>query len=106
MPLATSALLTIGGLVLWIASFIVVMRANPADRIPFWGNPPRVPGRAYGMRALAILPVGFGATMMGIHVSGTPIAPIAVLFALGLPLLLVPVHNRRVARSDRPTDPR
>ncbi|WP_431801682.1 hypothetical protein [Microbacterium sp. bgisy203] len=97
MPVIAYVLIVIVGVALWTASLVVVSRANPEDLIPFWRNPPHVPGKALALRVFGILLVVGGATTGGSQYPGSPLPIIAVVLGLLLPLLLVNLaHNRRV----------
>lgn len=85
----------VAGNVLFVASLINTVRANPARRIPFYRNPPIIPAGSIGMRS-----VGAGLLVFGAVSLSSMLGPwsLAIVFAgPTLALIVIPIHNLHLA---------
>lgn len=88
--------LAIVGAALLLWSIAATVRANSTTRIPYWTRPEVIPRGSIITRSLGIGLIVFGAVTT-VSPGGYWISALVVL--LFLPgLIMIPVHNRRVAR--------
>lgn len=85
-----------GAMLLW--SIAATVRANSSTRIPYWTRPEVIPRGSIITRSL-----GVGLIVFGVITAASPgdywaAALVVLLFLPGL--IMIPVHNRRVAQSD------
>ncbi|CAO1653922.1 hypothetical protein NYA9BBAC_02635 [Salinibacterium sp. NYA9b] len=83
-----------GAMLLW--SIAATVRANSSTRIPYWTRPEVIPRGSIITRSL-----GVGLIVFGVITAASPggywvAALVVLLFLPGL--IMIPVHNRRVAR--------
>lgn len=82
------------GAVLFYASLIRTIRANPDVRIPFYRNPPTIPVGSIGMRS-----IGAGLLVFGGAALTTVFGTWIVTGVVGVPLIsltVITVHNHRL----------
>lgn len=97
--------LAVVGAALWWWSIHLALLAYPRERVSYWANPRRAPGRAVASRAVGIGLTVLGVGMMPRLIETEPWA--AALFAGGAIIVLIWVpyviataaHNRRVVTS-------
>ncbi|MEL0625791.1 hypothetical protein V6245_02400 [Salinibacterium amurskyense] len=90
--------LAIVGAALLLWSIAATVRANSTTRIPYWTRPEVIPRGSLIARSLGVGLIVFG-TVTTVSPGGFWVSALVVL--LFLPgLVMIPVHNRRVARSD------
>ncbi|MEZ3161966.1 hypothetical protein AB1K54_15735 [Microbacterium sp. BWT-B31] len=97
MPLPILVLTLATGFALWVGSLLIASAANRGIRMPYWTNPPRNRPLAIAVRALGSALLVLGASWLAVVVDPWWMA--LALFAplIGIPLLIIPLHNRRVA---------
>lgn len=96
MTVAGAILATVG-VVLFLASLIRTLRANPGVRVPFDGNPPVLPHGTVAMRS-----IGAGCLVFGAASLATTIGYWSVLVVLTGPvvaMILLAVRNLRVTAA-------
>ncbi|WP_010204127.1 hypothetical protein [Salinibacterium sp. PAMC 21357] len=89
--------LAIVGAALLLWSIAATVRSNSTTRIPYWTRPEVIPRGSLITRSLGVGLIIFG-VVITISPGGYWISALVVL--LFLPgLIMIPLHNRRVARS-------
>ncbi|KRA23319.1 hypothetical protein ASD65_01960 [Microbacterium sp. Root61] len=81
---------------LFLTSFALTLRANANVRIPYWRNARIIPPGTVLMRS-----AGAGLTVLGaVPLSANGWGWMLILLGmLAIPLLMIPIHNGRVARQ-------
>lgn len=94
---ALGVFVSAGGAVLFLTSFALTLRANANVRIPYWRNAMTIPPGTVMMRS-----AGAGLTVLGavpLSANGWGWTLVILLGMLAIPLLMIPIHNGRVARQ-------
>lgn len=87
----------IAGNVLFIASLVLTVRANPGRRIPFNRNPPVVPPGSIAMRSIGAGLLVFGA--VGLSSMFDYWSVLIVFVGVLAAMVVIPIHNRGLPQS-------
>ena len=86
------------GMVLFIVSFVRMVRANSGTRIPYFRNPEGNPSGTIAMRS-----IGVGVLVIGAAALAPTLGYWAALIVFALPLIVMPAtiaaHNRRLTTA-------
>lgn len=100
MSVLISVVFIVIGTGLWAASLLIASRANQGIHMPFWRNPQHHRGLSVAYRAFGAGAMVFGTSFLAPHLSHWGTAPLILFAAMGLPLLIIPLHNHSVRKSD------
>jgi len=86
--------LVLGGAAAFLVSVQLAGRANPGDRLPYFGKPAVLPGWSLALRAIGGAMVVLAAMLLAPRVGYWSVAIVAVALLPGL--VMIPLHNRTV----------
>ena len=85
----------VAGVALGCISVVLLSRAKPATRMPWWVNPPNRPWHAIAYRAIGAGLTVFGATSFSFSIRYWSVLLVLVAFAIPWPIFIR--HNRLLA---------
>jgi len=100
MAVLISVVFIVIGTGLWVSSLLIASRANQGIHMPFWRNPQHHRGLSVAYRAFGAGAVIFGTTFLAPQLNHWGITTFILFAVMGLPLLIIPLHNHSVRKSD------